>query len=59
MKQKNDNLGYNNNNDFEHIKFLRNIVNDSCSDSYLDNKFIIFKSINNIFYLIYSNKKNQ
>ena len=59
MKQKNDNLGYNNNNDFEHIKFLRNIVNDSCSDSYLDNKFIIFKSINNIFYLIYSNKKKS
>ena len=34
------------------------ILPDSFADFYLDNTFCLFKSIDNIFYLIYSNQKN-
>ena len=37
------------------IIFFNNIVNDSYSDDYLIDKFIVFKSINKILYLIYAN----
>ena len=39
--------------------FLKNLVEDSYSDIHLDNAFIIFKSINEILYLIYSNNKKS
>ena len=41
------------------IEFINNLVEDSYSDHTLDNTFCVFKSINNIFYLIYSNDKNS
>ena len=41
------------------IEFINNLVEDSYSDHTLDNTFCVFKSINNIFYLIYSNEKNS
>ena len=37
------------------IKFLQNIVNDSYSDDWIINKFIVFKSVNDILFLIYIN----
>ena len=43
----------------EKIKYLKDITNDSYSNSYSDNIFIIFESFNNILYLIYSNKNNS
>jgi uncharacterized protein YdcH (DUF465 family) len=43
----------------KNIKYLANIVEDSYSDLWLANTFIIFKSINSIYYLIYINKKNS
>ena len=41
------------------IKFNINLAEDSYSDHTLDNTFCIFKSISDIFYLIYSNEKNS
>ena len=41
------------------IKFLKYLAEDSYCRIGLDNTFIIFKSINNIFYLIYSDKNNS
>ena len=38
------------------IKFLKNIVDDSYSDDWIINKFIVFESINSIFFLIYTNE---
>ena len=43
----------------QNIKYLNDITNDSYSNYWLDNTFIIFKSINNILYLIYANKKRS
>ena len=43
----------------KNIKFLKDLVNDSYSDLWLANTFIVFKSISNIVYLIYTNKKNS
>ena len=41
----------------ENIEFFYDLIKDSfVNDTGLDNVFIIFKSINNIFYLIYSNE---
>ena len=37
------------------IQLLSNLTNDSYSDYALDNTFAVFKSVNDIFYLIYSN----
>ena len=39
--------------------FLKNLVEDSYSEICLDKTFSIFKSINEILYLIYSNSKNS
>ena len=41
--------------DPKNITFLKEIIIDSYTNCYLDNTFCIFKSINNIFYLVYSN----
>jgi len=41
------------------IKFLTDIVNDSYDNKGLDNAFIVFNSINQILYLIYSNKSKS
>ena len=55
-ENKNSNLTINNENILnQKIHFLTNLVNDSYSDDWLIDKFIAFKSINDIFYLIYSN----
>ena len=41
------------------IKFSNDVIRDSYSDVWLGHTFIVFKSFNNIFYLIYTNKKNS
>ena len=41
------------------IKLLHNLTKNSYSDYGLDNTFTIFKSINDILYLIYSNKNKS
>jgi len=43
----------------KNIEYLYDIVNDSYSYTYLVNTFSIFNSIDNILYLVYSNKKNS
>ena len=43
----------------ENIKFLSDLSDDSFSYWDLDNLFTVFKSINGILYLIYSNKNNS
>jgi len=48
-----------NNNNLKNIKLLYNISNDSYVNSTLDNSFVVFKSINYILYLIYSNKNKS
>ena len=55
---QNEKDGFNNKNlGPERIKFLCNLTKDSYSDhNWLDNTFTTFESINNILYLIYSNK---
>ena len=40
------------------ISFLRNITKDSYTNGILDNTFILFNSINDLLYLIYS-KRNS
>ena len=41
------------------IKNEKILVNDSFSGLWLDNSFCVFKSFNNILYLIYADKKNS
>jgi len=41
------------------IEFLENITNDSFPDACLDNIFCIFKSINDIYYIVYTNKNRS
>lgn len=41
------------------IKFLKDIANDSNTRYFLDNAFSVFKSIDNILYLIYTNKNKS
>ena len=43
----------------KNIKLLKEIKTDSYACTNLDNMFSVFKSINNILYLIYSNKYNS
>ena len=47
---------YHENNNPKDINYLSDIANDSFGFTDLDNSFTVFKAINNIFYLIYSNK---
>ena len=42
----------------KNIQYFKDIVSDINSNCYFDNIFIIFKSINNIYYLIYSFEYN-
>ena len=60
MGSQNNNIKYLNNFDsikkFENFHLLNELTKNSYNYySYLDNSFCIFKSINNIFYLIYCN----
>ena len=67
--KKNDNffkeyiLTKNNNNENDlnpkDIVFFTNLVNDSYSDNWLIDKFAVFKSINDILYLIYTNQEKS
>ena len=41
------------------VKFIKNLVNDSYSSLWIVNTFIAFKSINDIFLLIFTNKNNS
>ena len=41
------------------IQFLNNIVNDSDTKYILENTFSVFKSIDNLLYLIYTNKNKS
>ena len=43
----------------ENLLFLKDLVIDSYSNNWLINKFIVFKSLNNILYLIYSNNNKS
>ena len=43
----------------KYIEYSKDLIKDSYVDYNLDNTFCIFKSINNILYLIYSNEKNS
>ena len=50
-----------NNNDLfksnpNNIEYVSDLIDESYSDHTLDNSFCVFKSLNNIFYLIYSNE---
>ena len=49
-----------NNNNFSNpnnIEFLKYLTKDTYKTKVYDNAFSVFKSINNIFYIIYGNKK--
>ena len=50
---------YHENNNPKNIKLLSNISNDSYAYCNLDNTFVVFKSIKDILYLIYSNKNKS
>ena len=50
---------YHENNNPKNIQLLSNIVNDSYAFSDMDNSFTVFKSINDILYLIYSNENKS
>jgi len=50
---------YHGNNNPNGVNLLSNISKDSYVDFILDNTFVVFKSINDILYLIYSNKKKS
>lgn len=52
--KKSDNLSNNISNNPNNIKLYINITNDSYAYADLDNSFLVFNSINNILYLIYS-----
>ena len=41
------------------FQFLKDLVNDSYSFVWLNDSFTVFKSINDIFVLIYTNKSNS
>ena len=43
----------------KNMKFISEITKDSYANVTLDNSFIVFKSISNILYLIYSNKNKS
>ena len=43
----------------KNIRLLKEITKDSYSDYTLDNTFTIFTSINDIFYLVYANRKRS
>ena len=43
----------------ENIKLLKEITKDSYSDYTLDNTFVVFNSINDILYLVYTNKNKS
>ena len=61
IKRKNSKIKYTKN-DFnfnDNINFLKNITNDSYADYSLNNSFTVFKSIEEIEFLIYSNKKKS
>lgn len=48
-----------NNNEIKDIKFLSDISNDSYAYNDLDNTFSTFKSIDNIYYLIYADREKS
>ena len=50
---------YHEKNNPNNIKFLKDIVNDSYDDYGLVNAFIVFKSINDILYLIYATQNKS
>ena len=62
-KEINNNKHLSNNKDndekLDDIQFLENIVEDSFSRYWLDNTFCLFKSINNIIYIIYANENKS
>ena len=41
------------------IEYLKDLTDDSYADFSYDNSFTVFKSINNILYLIYSNRNKS
>ena len=56
---KNEINNLKNNSGAKSINFLNDITNNSNTYTSLDNTFSVFKSIDNILYLIYSNKKKS
>ena len=55
-KNLNDIKFNDNSSGLKNIRFIKNLSNDSFAYQDLDNTFCVFKSIYDIFYLIYSNK---
>ena len=45
--------------DPKNIQFLDDIIKNSYCDWYLDNTFAVFKSYNDILYIIYTNNQNS
>jgi len=41
------------------FKYLKDLVNDAYTHLYIDNTFILFKSIDDLIYIIYSNNKKS
>ena len=58
LKEEIKNIKGNTNNP-KNIKFISELTEDSYANVTLDNTFTVFKSIYNILYLIYSNKKKS
>ena len=58
-KNFNDTMLNDNPSDLKNINFIKNLTNDSFAYQDLDNTFCVFKSIYDIFYLIYSNKNRS
>ena len=56
INKKNKTTKIKNNLNFINIKFLYDLTRDSLAYFYLDYIIVIFKSINDILYLIYSTK---
>ena len=56
-KEANQNIIYNSNP--EEISFLNNLIEDSFSNNLSINSFIVFKTINEILYLVYANQNKS
>jgi len=56
---RNKNINNDFNSDPINTEFSKDLIYDSYTNERLDNTFIIFKSIDNIFYLIYTNLDNS
>ena len=59
ITQKHNNKTKKNNEDFNNTNNVKILIQDSFYQFWLDNTFCVFKSFNNILFLIYTNKRNS